>query len=208
MIRQFLAFASLVLLIALMLFVGWIGAVMAQPLPNTARQVTTGCSDTATSKDYNATVVWRSSSACTKNQILPKCSSTNNGKWIQLVDAQSTSSTGSFILRHGGGHIQRHGGGGVLRVGSAGTGGASANPITVSATGSSVSGPTLPVAISVDRGAYVLTCDGPASAWLVTAVAAPPGTTIVTPPGGSLVLRHGGGHLARHASGSVQRHAP
>jgi hypothetical protein len=87
-----------------------------------------------------------------------------------------------------------------------GQGTAATDNITITATGSSVSGPALPVVINVNRGGYVLTCDGAAASWLVTETALALGTGGGGGGGGtSFVLRNGGGRAARNGGGNVQR---
>ena len=49
---------------------------------------------------------------------------------------------------------------------------AGAYPITIIAASGIVSGPGSPVTINVNRGGFVLTCDGANTAWLVTATGA------------------------------------
>ena len=44
-------------------------------------------------------------------------------------------------------------------------------PITITAASGIVSGPGSPGTINVNRGGFVLTCDGANTAWLVTATA-------------------------------------
>jgi hypothetical protein len=137
------------------------------------RSVTTGTLDTATSKDYRGTIVWRSPTAGAKTQRLPPCNQYNTGFWVQVVDGQAT---------------------------------AAADPISITATTGSVTGPVVPVVIDKDRNSFVLTCDGGMTTWRVTAIAGVPGT-VVTPPGSTnLVARNApGGHPTRNGGGSVAR---
>jgi hypothetical protein len=157
------------LIIALVL--GLPGLGQAQTAPVT-RQITSGTANTATSKDYSGTIVWRSPALGGKTQTLPACGPYNNGKWIQVLDGQGT---------------------------------AAADNITINATSGSVSGPSLPVAINVDRGGYVLTCDGAAASWLVTATAMALGTGGGTVPA-HFVLLHSGGHVVLHSGGALVYH--
>jgi hypothetical protein len=136
-IKQFAAVSTL-------LFVAWISPVLAQTSsmkPGITRQVTSGCTNTAVSKDFLGTIIWRSANTCAKTQTLPACGNSNNGAWIQVSDGQKTATT---------------------------------YPITVATvSGSTVSGPETPVQVKLDGGGLVLTCDGTAHDWFVTATALP-----------------------------------
>jgi hypothetical protein len=162
MIKQFLAITTLVLLVAFMLFVAWIGAALAQTSsmkPGITRQVTTGCTNTAISKDFLGTVIWRSPNTCIKTQTLPACGSSNNGAWIQVSDGQKT---------------------------------ATAFPITIATvSGSTVSGPETPVQVKLDGGGLVLTCDGTAHDWFVTGTALPMIASTAPAPSGGLLTAGG-----------------
>jgi hypothetical protein len=132
------------------------GLALAQPAgPPGTREITgTLTTDTATTADYRATIVWRSTANAGKTQTLPACGTFNNGFPITVVDGQKTA--------------------GIY-------------PITINAAGgSTVSGPG-PITVTIDKtgGGLTLTCDGVATAWLVTATNASGGGVVIdtTAPG-------------------------
>jgi hypothetical protein len=164
-LKQFSAFVMLAVLVVLMMLVGLVGAALAQA-PK-ARQVTAGCTDTATSKDYGGTIVWRSASVCSKIETLLTCSTFNSGKWIQVVDGQGTAAANPITLTASGGGVS----GPVVPVridsdrnayvltcdGSAGQW-----LVTAVASASGVAAPVVPVgtAMSTDPGIAILISPG------------------------------------------------
>jgi hypothetical protein len=153
MIRPFVWMIALLATVFVLFIAGLMTVAFGQTPP--VRAVTTGTLDTATSKDYRGTIIWRSPTAGAKTQRLPACGSFNTGFWVQIVDGQAT---------------------------------AGADPITITATTGSVTGPTVPVAIGLNRGAFVLTCDGGTATWRVTAIAGEPGGTGPPPTGNAILI--------------------
>jgi hypothetical protein len=178
-------------------------AALSQTGANTARPITSGCTDPATSKDYGATIVWRSAASCSKTETLPACGPYNNGKWIQVVDGQRTAAAQPITINATAGTvsgpvnpvvINLNGGGWIVTCDGAAT--------TWTVTGTSTA--MTPPATGVSAGSYQM------GTQCVTIDPQGRVTTVVTASclGSSSILRNGGGHLLRNAGGSVLRNVP
>lgn len=65
--------------------------------PGPARVITgTTTTNTATTADYNGTIVWRSTGSGVKTQTLPACNASANGMKIGVVDGQNTAAAANI----------------------------------------------------------------------------------------------------------------
>jgi hypothetical protein len=61
--------------------------------PAPGRAVTTGTADSASPRDYQGWVFWRSATTGAKTETLPACGAANNGAWIGVIDEKGNAAT-------------------------------------------------------------------------------------------------------------------